>query len=94
MISALQTGVKGRIERSKASATIARGAKFCHQHRFAKTAKLKFICRFMRESDGVISMISIREGTYVKPGMMVMQIQDYVICMGGGQHCRTGYPLY
>tara|TARA_R110002124_G_scaffold266813_2_gene433827 strand:- start:16249 stop:18099 length:1851 start_codon:yes stop_codon:yes gene_type:complete len=75
-ISALKTGVTGRInagERRLSSLGIQNSAITT----IRKNRKAETYMPFYAESDGVISMISIREGTYVKPGMMVMQIQDY-----------------
>ena len=75
-ISALQTGVTGRIkaaERRLRSLGVQEGVIAS----IRKNLKAKTYMPFYAEGDGVISMISIREGTYVKPGMMVMQIQDY-----------------
>ena len=75
-ISALQTGVTGRVnaaERRLRSLGVQEGV----IKDIKKNRKAKIYMPFYAESDGVISMISIREGTYVKPGMMVMQIQDY-----------------
>ncbi len=75
-VSALQTGVKGRINAAKRRLQ-SLGVQNSVISTIRKNSKAEIYMPFYAESDGVISMISIREGTYVKPGMMVMQIQDY-----------------
>ena len=75
-ISALQTGVQGRIGAAERRLR-SLGVQNSVIKTIRKNRKAEIYMPFYAESDGVISMISIREGTYVKPGMMVMQIQDY-----------------
>jgi len=75
-ISALQTGVQGRIGAAERRLS-SLGVQDSVIKTIRKNRKAEIYMPFYAESDGVISMISIREGTYVKPGMMVMQIQDY-----------------
>jgi Cu(I)/Ag(I) efflux system membrane fusion protein len=75
-ISALKTGVKGRIgsaERRLRSLGVQKTV--IADIRTSREAKI--YVPFYAEGDGVIRLINIREGSYVKPGLMVMQIQDY-----------------
>ena len=75
-VSALQTGIAGRIE-SGAKRLVSLGM----QQRAVdgiKSAKKPFEnVPFYAEVDGLISMINIREGSYVKPGMTLIAVQDY-----------------
>jgi len=75
-ISSLQTGVTGRINAAERRLR-SLGVQKSVISTIRKNRKAEIYMPFYAEGDGVISMISIREGTYVKPGMMVMQIQDY-----------------
>jgi len=75
-ISALQSGVQGRVGSAERRLR-SLGVQNSVIATIRKNRKAEVYTPFYADNSGVISMISIREGTYVKPGMMVMQIQDY-----------------
>ncbi|MBL4882909.1 MAG: efflux RND transporter periplasmic adaptor subunit [Planctomycetaceae bacterium] len=73
-ISARSTGIKGRINAAK-----RRLGSLGMQGMAIKEikGKAKPYIPFYATQDGIVSEINIREGSYVKPGMKVIQIQDY-----------------
>ncbi len=75
-ISALKTAIKGRIESAERRLR-SLGVQDNVIADIRKNRKAKIYVPFYAQSDGVISLINVHEGTYVKTGMMIMQIQDY-----------------
>lgn len=73
-ISAQSTGIKGRISAAK-----RRLGSLGVQDMAIKEIKGKAnpYISFYATQDGIVSEINIREGSYVKPGMKVIEIQDY-----------------
>ncbi|PCJ99195.1 MAG: efflux transporter periplasmic adaptor subunit [Zetaproteobacteria bacterium] len=73
-ISALGTGIRGRINAAK-----RRLGSLGVQDKAIKNIRgsAKPYIPFYATQDGIVSEINIREGSYVKPGMKVIQIQDY-----------------
>ncbi len=73
-ISALKTGVKGRIAAAK-----RRLGSLGVQNMAIKDMKraAKPYIPFYATQDGIVSEINIREGSYIKAGMKLIQIQDY-----------------
>lgn len=75
-LSALATGVKGRINSTqKRLASLGVQQKFLEQ--LNKNRKSEQNIPHYSETDGVISELNVRGGTYVKPGMSIAKIQDY-----------------
>lgn len=75
-ISALQSGVQGRVGSAERRLR-SLGVQNSVISTIRKNRRAEVYTPFYADNSGVISMISIREGSYVRPGMMVMQIQDY-----------------
>lgn len=75
-LSALATGVKGRINSTKKRLeSLGVQQKFLDQ--LKKNRKSRQNIPHYSETDGVISELNVRGGTYVKPGMTIAKIQDY-----------------
>lgn len=75
-LSALATGVKGRINSTKKRlASLGVQDKFLDQ--LKKKRKSSQNIPHYSESDGVVSELNVSGGTYVKPGMSIAKIQDY-----------------
>lgn len=75
-ISALTTGIKGRIGAAQRRlGSLGVQDKAIKDIR-AKGRALAYI-PFYATQDGIVNEITIREGSYVDAGMMLMQIQDY-----------------
>ncbi len=73
-ISARSTGIKGRINAAKRRLGSLGVQDMAIQE---IKGKAKPYIPFYATQDGIVSEINIREGSYVKPGMKVIQIQDY-----------------
>ncbi len=73
-ISAQSTGIKGRIAAAKRRLGSLGVQDMAIQE---IKGKAKPYISFYATQDGIVSEINIREGSYVKPGMKVIQIQDY-----------------
>ncbi len=73
-ISAVKTGVRGRIEAAK-----RRLGSLGVQDKAIEGIKgsVNSYVPFYATQDGIVSEINIREGSFVKSGMKVIQIQDY-----------------
>lgn len=75
-ISALTTGIKGRIDAAK-----RRLGSLGVQDKAIRTIRAKrralIYIPFYATQDGIVTEITIREGSYVDAGMTLMQIQDY-----------------
>ncbi len=73
-VSALKTGVKGRVSAAK-----RRLGSLGVQDKAIKEIKGKAqpYIPFYATQDGIVSEINIREGSYIKAGMKLIQIQDY-----------------
>ncbi len=75
-ISAIKTGISGRIAAAKRRLT-SLGVQEKAIEEIRKKGKSQPLIPFYATQDGIVSAISIREGSYVKPGMTVIKIQDY-----------------
>ncbi len=73
-ISARSTGIKGRINAAKRR-LVSLGVQEIAINEIK--GKAKPYIPFYATQDGIVSEINIREGSYVKPGMKIIQIQDY-----------------
>ncbi len=75
-ISALKTGISGRVYAAKRR-LVSLGVQEKAIEEIKKKGKSQPLIPFYATQDGIVSEINIREGSYVKPGMTVIRIQDY-----------------
>ncbi len=75
-LSALNSKAKGRVS-STAKRLESLGVQQKFLNDLKKTRTKKQNIPFYAESDGIVSMLMVNQGTYVKPGMQVATIQDY-----------------
>ena len=75
-ISAIKTGISGRITAAKRR-LISLGVQEKAIDEIRKKGRSQMLVPFYVTQDGIISSINIREGSYIKPGMTVIKIQDY-----------------
>lgn len=76
LVSALATGLSGRID-SAAKRLISLGMQKQAIDAVKKQRKPFDSVPFYAEANGVVSRIDIRDGTYAKPGMNLMVLQNY-----------------
>ncbi len=75
-ISALQTGIQGRIN-SASKRLVSLGMQKRAIDEVSSRRKAYQSVPYYAEADGVISVMNVREGTYAKPGMNLMTLQNY-----------------
>jgi Cu(I)/Ag(I) efflux system membrane fusion protein len=75
-LSSLSSGVRSRIKSTKKRLQ-SLGVQDKAITRLKKSRKSFQNIPFYADIDGVISELNIREGTYVKPGMIIAKLQDY-----------------
>ena len=76
LISALETGYKGRID-AAAKRLSSLGMQDQAISEIKKKRKAFDNVPFYAEVDGLVSDINVREGTYTKPGMRLITVQNY-----------------
>ncbi len=76
LISALETGYRGRID-SAAKRLSSLGMQDQAISEIKKKRKAFDNVPFYAEVDGLVSDINVREGTYTKPGMRLITVQNY-----------------
>lgn len=76
LISALATGSTGRVDAASAR-LLSLGMQKKAVSRVKKTRRAFQNVPVYAEKDGVVSDIHIREGSYIKPGMKLIQLQNY-----------------
>lgn len=76
LISAISTGYKGRID-SASKRLVSLGMQKEAIQKVKKSRKAFENVPFCAQSDGLVSAINIREGTYAKPGMNLITLQSY-----------------
>lgn len=76
LIGALGTGYKGRID-SAAKRLVSLGMQKRAIEEVKKRRKAFQSVPYYAESDGLVSAMNVRDGTYAKPGMNLMTLQNY-----------------
>ncbi len=76
LISAIATGYKGRIE-SAAKRLVSLGMQKRAIEEVKKSRKAFQSVPYYAESNGLVSAMNVRDGTYAKPGMNLMTLQNY-----------------
>lgn len=76
LISAISTGSKGRIT-STSKRLAALGVQQSVIDRIMDRKAAYQNVPFHAETDGVLSMVNVREGSFVKPGMTLLSLQNY-----------------
>lgn len=75
-MSALQTGIQGRIN-SASKRLISLGMQQRAIEEISSRRKAYQSVPYYAEADGLISVMNVREGSYAKPGMNLMTLQNY-----------------
>lgn len=75
-ISAIATGYKGRID-SAAKRLVSLGMQKRAIEEVRKSRKAFQSVPYYAEADGLVSAMNVRDGTYAKPGMNLMTLQNY-----------------
>lgn len=75
-ISAIATGYKGRID-SAAKRLVSLGMQKSAIEEVKSRRKAFQSVPYYAESDGLVSAMNVRDGTYAKPGMNLMTLQNY-----------------
>ena len=75
-VSALNTRATGRVKAAQRRLK-SLGVQDLAIKDIKKSKKASMYVPFYAEQDGIVSQINIREGSYIKSGMKVIQIQDY-----------------
>jgi|TARA_B100000686_G_scaffold345992_1_gene431616 Cu(I)/Ag(I) efflux system membrane fusion protein len=76
LISAIATGYKGRID-SAAKRLVSLGMQKRAIEEVKSRRKAFQSVPYYAESDGLVSAMNVRDGTYAKPGMNLMTLQNY-----------------
>lgn len=76
LISAIATGYKGRID-SAAKRLVSLGMQKRAIEEVKKSRKAFQSVPYYAESNGLVSAMNVRDGTYAKPGMNLMTLQNY-----------------
>ena len=76
LISAIATGYKGRID-SAAKRLVSLGMQKRAIEEVKSRRKAFQSVPYYAESDGLVSTMNVRDGTYAKPGMNLMTLQNY-----------------
>lgn len=76
LISAVATGYKGRID-SAAKRLVSLGMQKRAINEVKSNRKAFQSVPYYAQSNGLISAMNVRDGTYAKPGMNLMTLQDY-----------------
>ncbi len=76
LIGALGTGYKGRIE-SASKRLVSLGMQKRAIEEVKKSRKAFQSVPYYAEADGLVSAMNVRDGTYAKPGMNLMTLQNY-----------------
>ncbi len=75
-ISAIATGIQGRIN-SASKRLVSLGMQKRAIEEIKKNRKAFQSVPYYAESDGLVSAMNVRDGTYAKPGMNLMTLQNY-----------------